>query len=130
MLKHLSVPDETTALTVYYDGACPLCRKEIGWYRRQRGADNICWFDISSCVEDLVTVDLSRVEALQRFHVRKIDGTLVSGALAFAELWLCLPRFKLFGVITKLPVITQVAEQLYRLFLRLRPSLQRCVKRI
>ena len=24
-------------LTVYYDGACPVCRREIGFYRKRTG---------------------------------------------------------------------------------------------
>ncbi len=38
---------ETEQLTVYYDGACPLCRREIGFYQGRRGADGICWADVS-----------------------------------------------------------------------------------
>ena len=28
-----------TRLTVYYDGACPVCSSEMGFYQRQDGAD-------------------------------------------------------------------------------------------
>ncbi len=29
--------------TVYYDGTCPLCRREIAFYRRCAGATSIVW---------------------------------------------------------------------------------------
>jgi len=64
-------------------------------------------------------------DAMRRFHIRKTDGTLVSGASAFAELWLNLPRFKLLGGLSKLPFISQFAELTYRLFLKIRPFIQR-----
>jgi len=128
MQKNLSTVDETTQLTVYYDGACPLCRKEIGWYQKQRGAEQIQWRDVSRSPDDNVAADLCTADALRRFHVRKTDGTLVSGAAAFAELWLRLPRFKLFGALSKLPFISQFAELMYRLFLKIRPFVQRRFK--
>ena len=69
--------------TAFYDGACPLCAREIGFYRRQEGADWICWVDISSIDTMDVAPDLAREEALARFTVRDADGSLVSGGRAF-----------------------------------------------
>ncbi len=71
-------------ITVYYDGACPVCRREIGFYRaRTGGAVEYCDVATAACPAP----DLSREDALQRFHVRLGDGTLVSGAGAFLALW-------------------------------------------
>ncbi len=60
--------------TAYYDGACPLCAREIAFYRRQAGAKRIRWINVSGLSGDEVAPDLSRDAALARFHVRDIDG--------------------------------------------------------
>ena len=41
----------STTCTVYFDGACPVCRGEIAHYRRQRGSESIAWVDASNCDE-------------------------------------------------------------------------------
>jgi len=115
-------------LIVYYDGACPLCRREINWYRSMQGADAVLWQDVSNNNEELIAADLSCNAALKRFHVRTPDGQLLSGASAFAELWLKLPRFKLLGTTVKLPGVRSFAEWTYLVFLKLRPRIQRCFK--
>jgi predicted DCC family thiol-disulfide oxidoreductase YuxK len=59
--------DETPrAVTVFYDGACPLCSAEIGFYRRRRGADRVGWVDVSACQAENVTAGLTRDQALRR----------------------------------------------------------------
>lgn len=112
-------------LTVYYDGACPLCRREIKWYRSMQGSDAIRWQDVSNTEGERIAADLSCKAALTRFHVRTPDGELLSGASAFAELWLKLPRFKLLGATAKLPGVRAIAERTYLAFLKLRPWLQK-----
>lgn len=114
---------------MFYDGACPLCRREIDWYRQLRGASRIAWLDVSRIETDQVAPDLCTVAALERFHVRAPDGQLLSGARAFAELWANLPRLQLAGKLLRRPWLLPVVEQLYRLSLTIRPSLQRIAKR-
>lgn len=38
-------------LSVFYDGDCPLCQREIAFYRRRSGAERIRWIDVASCDE-------------------------------------------------------------------------------
>lgn len=111
-------------LTVYYDGACPLCRAEIGHYRGQDGADALCFRDVSASTGDLPE-GVSREQALARFHVRRADGGVVSGALAFIEIWKLLPRWRWAARIAGLPGVALLMEGAYRLFLPIRPCLSK-----
>ena len=119
----------TKKLTVFYDGACPLCEREIGFYRKQRGADEVCWIDVSRSSNDRVTPGLSRDQALARFHVMRNDGTVVSGGQAFAELWVALPGFRIWGRFFRTPPLTWLMNRSYNLFLKIRPLLQTIIAR-
>ena len=112
-------------LTVFFDGACPLCRREIAFYRTRRGADRLHWVDVSECAAEWVAPDLTREAARRRFHVMHADGRVVSGARAFVDLWSGLPAFALLGRLGRRALPAALLEVCYRLFLRLRPWLQR-----
>jgi len=114
-----------TAATVYFDGACPLCSREISLYRRLEGAEGVCWIDIHGTAETGPAEDLGRAQALARFHVRAADGTLVSGGAAFVLLWRQLPSLRWLAALASHPPVSWCVEPAYRLFLRLRPWLTR-----
>ena len=116
--------------TIYYDGSCPLCYREIKFYRNMAGADNIAWYDVASSPASYPTTGLPREAALKRFHVRTAEGTLLSGAAGFAHLWLNLPRWRLLGVITSHRIVLPFAEAAYRLFLLVRPAAQALARKI
>jgi demethoxyubiquinone hydroxylase (CLK1/Coq7/Cat5 family) len=115
-----SVPKGGGACTVYFDGACPVCRREIGHYRGRAGAESIEWVDVASVDGAALGEGLSRDAALARLHVRGPDGRLVSGAAAFAAIWTRLPAYAWLGAIASLPPVQGVLEVGYRAFLRLR----------
>lgn len=117
--------NDTPRLTVFYDGGCPLCRCEIAFYRRRRGAERIAWQDVSAVSGDMAAPDLTRAAALGRFHVRDGMGNLHSGGAGFARLWRKLPEFSLLGRLCQLRPVAPVVEAAYRLFLRVRPGLQK-----
>lgn len=128
MLSNPSEAKESEAnLAVYFDGSCPLCRREIAFYRRQSGSEKIDWIDVSRLERDDVAPGLDRRSAMDRFQVRSADGKIKSGAVAFFEMWSLLPRFAFVARIGKLPVVRQITELGYRGFLVLRPSVQRVV---
>ncbi|MGK7752126.1 MULTISPECIES: thiol-disulfide oxidoreductase DCC family protein [unclassified Roseovarius] len=118
------MPKPPDKLTVYYDGSCPLCRAEIGFYRKRDRADRIDFTDISRC-GDAPAPDLDRKAAMGRFHTRRPDGTLVSGAAGFFEVWKRLPGWHHLAKLSRIPGVVPVAELAYSAFLRLRPALVR-----
>lgn len=116
-------------LTVYFDGACPLCRSEIGLYSRCKGAESLHFVDVADATQPLGH-NLTRPDALRRFHVRLSDGTLVSGAAGFTALWAQLPGWRWLARAAKLPGIEPLLEALYRGFLVIRPTLSRLAARL
>lgn len=114
-------------LTVFYDGSCPLCIREIGFYRRRQGADAVAWVDVSKAQAN-VAPGLSCSAAMARFHVQRPDGALVSGGRAFAELWAVLPAFAWIGRLFRSGPLGALLDLAYRASLPLRPRLQRLAR--
>jgi predicted DCC family thiol-disulfide oxidoreductase YuxK len=108
-------------LTVWYDAACPLCRREIALMRRLDWRRQIDFIDLtdpeSSCPID-------RAVLLARFHIME-NGRLHSGAAAFAAMWRATPLLWPLGILAKLPGVLPLLERGYIRFLKIRPKLQR-----
>lgn len=111
-------------LTVYFDGACPLCVKEIGLLRRWDRRQRLTFEDVSppgaapSCA-------LPRQQLMARFHVRLPDGWIVDGARAFTQAWSVLPGLGFVRWIGEFPPSRIALDALYGVFLRFRPALQK-----
>jgi predicted DCC family thiol-disulfide oxidoreductase YuxK len=104
-------------LTVYYDGACPVCRREIGYYQGRTG-EAVAYCDVAATVDP--APDLTREYALKRFHVRLADGQLVSGAAAFLALWGQVPGFSRIASLLSVKPVVAMLDVAYLGFLRLR----------
>ncbi|MEM7718196.1 MAG: DUF393 domain-containing protein [Pseudomonadota bacterium] len=115
-------PEAPAELTVYYDGACPLCTAEIEHYETREGADKLCFLNIAEPGAD-AGPNLQQSDALKRFHVRKPDGTVLSGAAAFIEIWTILPGWHWLARLARLPGVPVLLEVAYRIFLPIRPAL-------
>jgi demethoxyubiquinone hydroxylase (CLK1/Coq7/Cat5 family) len=113
------------ACTVYFDGACPVCRREIAHYRRVAGGGQIDWVDASACTPSALGDGLPREAALSRLHVRLADGSLVSGAAAFAAIWARLPGYSWLAAFAARRPVRSAMEFAYAGFLRLRPLWRR-----
>jgi predicted DCC family thiol-disulfide oxidoreductase YuxK len=109
------------SVTVWYDSACPLCRKEIALMRRLDRAGRI---DFVDAVAPTSSCPIDRAEILARFHAME-NGKLVSGAAAFAVMWRMIPLLRPLGFMAKLPGALWMLERAYRGFLRIRPRLQK-----
>ena len=113
--------------TVFYDGACPLCRREIAFYRRRRGAEAVLWRDVSQAKDVKAASGLSTSQALARFHVVRANGALVSGGDAFRALWQELPAFRPLAFLFSLPGLRRLLNMAYNSFLKMRPAILRLI---
>lgn len=97
--------------TVIYNGACPICAREIGVYRARSGPDgSLRFLDLNDT--DLAALGLDRETAARRLHVVE-DGRLLSGVDAFLWLWKATPGFGWLARIVGLPGLRQAAGAVY-----------------
>jgi predicted DCC family thiol-disulfide oxidoreductase YuxK len=124
MVNAVDTDASAPPLTVWYDGASPLCRREIGVYRGLQPNTPVCFADVSDPASALPDGS-TREQLLARFHVQRSDGQWLSGASAFLALWAVLPGWRWLAWVGRLPGAAWAMERLYRLFLRWRLALQR-----
>ena len=108
-------------VTVWHDGSCPLCRREIGLMRRLDRRGSITFVDVIGAQ----ACPLDRADLLARFHAREDGGPLLSGAAAFAAMWRAVPLLRPLGLLARNAAVLASMERLYVRFLRVRPRLQR-----
>ena len=108
MSQRMEHPDTT----VIYNGACPICSREIAGYRRysETRALPIAFRDLNA--GDLATWGLSADQAARRLYVVR-DGTLHDGVPAFAVLWEQMPRFRWLARLVRLPGLRQGTTLVY-----------------
>jgi predicted DCC family thiol-disulfide oxidoreductase YuxK len=103
-------------LVVFYDGGCPLCRREIAHYRRIDRQSAIRWVDIISEKEALDAAGLDLAAAMRRIHAREADGRLVSGVTAFVAVWRRLPFYRHLASLIDGLRLTAVLDRMYGRF--------------
>lgn len=116
---------ESSKLTVYYDGACQVCSREIALYQRARGHEDLRFVDICAAGFDAAREGLDPVEVHRSFHTRAADGTLYQGVPAFIAIWETLPGYHWLAKVAKVPGVRPVMDLGYVVFSRVRPYLPR-----
>ena len=110
-------------VTIWHDGGCPLCRREISLMRRLDTRRRINFIDVNE-EGDICPID--RLTLLARLHASE-NGVLLSGAAAFAAMWRAIPLLRPLGLVAKSPTILRVLEFAYVRFLKARPTIQRFI---
>ena len=110
------------ALTVYFDGACPLCAREIAWPRRRADSAKLQLADIRASDFDSKALGYSMAQLQNLLHARFADGQWVTGLdatywswTAAGHIWLARPLAWRW--------LRPALNGLYQLFCRLRPGL-------
>ena len=99
-------------LRVLYNGACPICSREIRLYRRlaERHAAPLRFEDLNST--DLSGWNLTPDQARRRLHALDGDRRL-HGLAAFRALWARLPGWRWVAWASGLPVLRPVVGLVY-----------------
>jgi predicted DCC family thiol-disulfide oxidoreductase YuxK len=111
-------------VTVWFDGACPLCVREIALMRRLDWWTRINFVDL---IDENTSCPIDRTVALARFHVLE-NGKILSGAAAFAAMWRVIPLLYPIGMLARNHTVLQSLERLYLLFLKARPAIQSAMR--
>ncbi len=119
-----------THIKVYFDGACPACRREMAFYRRFDRQERVDWFDITGEDRALRAEGIDPRTALGRLHVRLADGSLVTGVDAFIVLWQSVPWFRPLAWVASIRFVKARLERWYEPLTRrrLRRSGRSCGK--
>ncbi|MCC5887083.1 MAG: DUF393 domain-containing protein [Gammaproteobacteria bacterium] len=111
--------------TVFYDGGCPICRREIDHYRKLDTGHHVNWQDIHADPAAVEGSGVSFDDAMARLHVLDRHGALRSGADAFTVIWDELPGWRWLSRLVRALRLIGPMEWAYGLWLRRRER-QRC----
>jgi predicted DCC family thiol-disulfide oxidoreductase YuxK len=114
----------TSTLTLFYDGLCPLCSREIEHYRRKALGQPVAFVDITDPHFDAAAhgLDVRRIHAVM--HVKRGDAVL-TGVDAFIAVWQALPAYRWLARLARLPGANWLLHVGYHAFAAVRPHLPR-----
>lgn len=125
-VKDHTVSKQSQCVEVYFDGSCPMCRREIAVYQNITPDQPIAWVDVSK-PDTPLPQGQSKEQLMARFHTRTVQGELLSGAAAFVHVWAQLPGWRVLAWLAKVPGMLWLMEKAYNGFLPVRPAIQRFV---
>lgn len=102
---------------VFFDGACPLCRREIAWLRRWDRDARIRFTDIAHNDFDAATAGVSHDQLMAEIHARLPDGQWIRGVEVFRRLYAAVGWRRLVAM-TRCPGVSHVLDVAYRVFAR------------
>jgi predicted DCC family thiol-disulfide oxidoreductase YuxK len=109
-------------ITLLFDGACPLCRREMSMLKRRDRSDRLGSVDISDPSFDPKTFGLSKQDVHSRIHGILADGQIVEGVEVFRRAYRAVGIGWLLGW-TRWPILKPIVDAFYRWFARNRHRL-------
>jgi predicted DCC family thiol-disulfide oxidoreductase YuxK len=113
---------EQTQLTVFYDGHCPLCVKEIRAMKRADKENLLQLENIHASDFSQRYPEVDPVEADKLLHAIDHNGEWLTGLDVTVKAWQLVRRHRWLGVL-RWPVIRPVADGCYRFFARYRQQI-------
>ena len=112
--------------TVYHDGECPLCQKEVTLMQKVDVSKAIRWVDINKDKQALEDAGITFQQAMDRIHVADESQQLHTGVAGFMNIWAHLPYYRrLVPVVKHTPFLLPLLERAYSWFAKHRLRLTR-----
>ena len=103
-------------ISVFFDGKCNLCSKEINYYQRIAPKNTFNWVDITKTPDELDKFEIKLSDGLRLMHVADSRGNIFTGVDAFIIMWKQIKYWKFLGLFVSLPIVKQIAKLLYQFF--------------
>lgn len=113
-----------TEIDLLYDGACPLCKREINFLSRRNGEGRVGFVDITADDFDAARYGLTLRDVHAQMHGILPDGSIVRGMEVFRRAYRALGIGWVMAP-TGWPILRPIFDMLYRGFAKVRPRLQR-----
>lgn len=98
--------------TVFYDGACPLCRSEMGVLMRDNHAGLLRFTDISAPGFDAPALGVTQTALMERLHVQSPDGSWLIGVPAVQAAYAATGHHRIAGALA-VPFVARLARPAY-----------------
>lgn len=118
----MSNRDGQPELTLFHDGACPLCRREVRFIRKHDRSGKIGLVDIAADDFDAASYGLDAQAVHAEIHAIDRDGTVIRGLAVFRRLYGAMGMGWLWAP-TGWPVLRPIFDVIYRIFAKVRPHL-------
>ena len=103
-------------ITVFYDGKCSLCQREIEYYKRTAPEAVFNWVDITVDSSIIQKLGITYADGLKILHAQDSNFKLHMGVDAFLLIWRQIPGWRLLAIIVDIPIIRLIADIAYRIF--------------
>ena len=107
---------ESKVISVYFDGKCSLCKKEIAYYKAIAPINTFLWRDIATEPKYLQEINVSQSIALRRLHVLDSKKKLTVGFDAFIIIWSNIKWWRFAALVASLPILNQALNICYNQF--------------
>lgn len=106
----------STTFEVFFDGQCPLCRREIELLRRFDRKGRVRFTDIARSEFDASVIGKTQAELMARIHGRDLaTGDLVEGVEVFRRLYAAV-GFAPVVALTRIPPVSWALDHAYLWF--------------
>ena len=121
----------TVKLTIFFDGGCPLCKREVDFLQSRNQMKSLRFIDINSSDFSLdLENGITYRQAMERIHALKSDGLVIKDIKVFQEAYDLIGLGWIYAP-TKIPIFDKSIEFIYRIWakyrlkLTFRPSIEK-----